>query len=271
MANPIVLPDDKPYPGIRTAAAPDLATDPYDLNGVTSSWSDPVKGFAAPINNTQPSGKVDFSNTQTAQAQNIPMPIGGQTTQRNPYAMQSTAADRPANYPSPTEQMGRGYAAAGLAGLGAGGTVAPTTDSTDALMQVGGSTLGGAAQGALYGSIAGGPGAVVGGAVGGLIGLVSGGLNAFVGTRSAREAKRQQEKINQAILARQDARYQQERADQEKYFNINRSDTLEQTRYNRKQDALASTWKAQEAARQALNDTISTDANFKKLLFSQVR
>jgi outer membrane lipoprotein SlyB len=194
------------------------------------------------------------------------MPVGywGGMKARPTNTLQSTAADKPENYLSPEARKYMGYGNAALGGVAAGGQVQPTTDSQDASLQVLGAGIGGAAAGAA----AGGP---YGALIGGVAGLVSGGLNAYVGTHSARKEQRKQEKLRQEIMAKDEARYQQARADQQKYFDIERSDNQEAARYNRRMAAVQSQWQAQEAARRALNDAITQDQSLKQYLTQEVR
>lgn len=183
------------------------------------------------------------------------MPIGG---------VQSTAAQKPEDYLSPEARKYMGYGNAALGGVAAGSQVNPTPDAGDAALGVLGSGIGGAAAGAA----AGGP---AGALIGGALGLVTGGINAFVGTKTARAQRREQDKIRQEIAAKDEARYQQARRDSQKYFDIERGDTQEQQRYNRRAAAVQSQWQAQESARRALNDAISNDASLKQMLTQEVR
>lgn len=244
-------------------ASPGVDTNPIASFTETRSTAQPITNTSVPTSADK--GANNFWETANGQAQKNSQAIAG------PFGygsgmnkLQSTSADKPENYLSPEARKMLGYGNAALGGLAAGGQVAPTPDAGDATLQVLGAGVGGAAAG----FAAGGP---VGGIVGGVAGLVAGGINAYVGTHSARAANRKEEKIRRDIQAREEARYQQARADQEKFFNIQRGDTLEKERYNRKMAAVQSQWAAQEKARSALNDTIAQDASFKHMLVGELR
>lgn len=274
---PIVPPSEKqslpPYPeeysgdmgGIQIQDAPNsspiadfTSTEPKPLNTDIATSADAAK----PINH--------FSQTAYAQnqgmGQNIAMPIGhgGFGYGGYGYGLQSTNADKPTDYLSPQARQMVGYGNSALGGVAAGGQVAPTADAGDALLQVAGAGLGGAAAGLATGN-------PLGAAIGGITGLVAGGINAFVGTSAARKQQRQQDKIRRDIQARDEARYQQARRDQQKYFDVERGDNLEKERYNRRLTAAQSQWAAQDRARSALNDVIAQDANFKHMLVGDLR
>lgn len=233
----------------------------------------PIAAFTSPapkpITNTDIVTSADAAQPIGLDS-NIPVPAGANTW--NPNRLQSTAANKPTDYLSPEARKMTGYANAGLGGFAAGSQIAPTADAGDAMLQVGGATVGGAAQGAIQGAMVGGaPGALVGGAIGGLTALVTSGLNAWMGTSAARKQQRAQDKIRRDIQARDEARYQQARRDQEKYFNIERGDNMEKERYNRRLNALQSQWVAQQKAKDALNDTMAQDANLKHILVGDLR
>lgn len=265
MAQPIpspLIPPSQPDPKLPMSyATPPMS---YGVPGVDTGpiadFLSPATSSAPPITNTTVATSADAANPVAAN--NIAMPIGYMP--KNLYAQQSTAANKPTDYLSPEARKTLGYGNAALGGIAAGGQVAPTADAGDAALQVAGSTIGGAAAG----FVAGGP---VGGAIGGIAGLVAGGLNAFVGTHAARAAARKEDKIRRDIQARDEARYQQARADEQKYFDINRGDTLEKERYNRKMAAVQSQWAAQERSRSALNDVIAQDASIKHMLIGEMR
>lgn len=232
----------------------------------------PIASFTSaapkPITNTDVATSADaqvdrFSQSANAnQSQNIAAPISRSQFYNSP--MQSTAADKPSNYLSPEARQMVGYGNSALGGLAAGGQVAPTADAGDAALQVLGAGVSGAAAGLATGN-------PIGAAIGGVAGLVAGGINAWVGTGAARKQQRAQDKIRRDIIARDEARYQQSRRDQERYFNIERGDNLEKERYNRRQTALQSQWAAQEKARNALNETIQQDQAFKHMLVGELR
>lgn len=261
---PIVPPADVPFELPKPYAAPGVDTSP--IASFTSTGSTPQ-----PITNVNPATSAtpidSFWQTDAGQAQKaslagpIAAPGGfGSGWQK----LQSTEANKPTDYLSPEARQALGYGNAALGGLSAGGQVAPTADAKDATLQV----LGAGAGGAAAGFAAGGP---WGAAIGGVAGLVSGGINAFVGTHSARTAQRKQDKIRADIQARDEARYQQSRADAQKYFDVQRGDTLEQERYNRQLSAVQSQWAAQERARAALNDSMAQDASLKHMLVGDLR
>lgn len=258
---PIVPPSEPEFELPKPYAAPGVDTNPIaDFTSVQ-----PIA--QAPVNNTTIATSADAAKAQTggtAVSNNaIAAPIGSY----NPWsfmALQSTAANKPSDYLSPEARKMTGYGNAALGGMSAGGQVAPTADSQDATLQV----LGAGAGGAAAGLAAGGPWGAV---IGGVAGLVSGGINAYVGTHAARTAARKQEKIRADIQARDEARYQQARADQQKYFDVQRGDDLEKERYNRKLTAAQSQWAAQERARAALNDSIAQDASLKHMLVGDLR
>jgi hypothetical protein len=259
-------PNSKPYPEVRNAHYPEA----MDTSAMDSaSGISPIAQFTSapkPVTNTDVTTSADMNKTDVG-ANNIPMPVGywnGMSTAKMGSGLQSTGADKPTDYLTPEAREMMGYGKAGVAGYNAGANIQPTTDSNDAVAQVAGSTIAGAAGGLA----AGGPWGAV---VGGVAGLVSGGINAYVGTHSSRAQQRKQDKLRQEIAAKDEARYQQARADQEKYFNIQRSDTQENERYNRRMAAIQSTWQAQEAARRAMNDAISQDANAKQVLLGEMR
>lgn len=256
-AMPIVAPSEsqKPYPEVENDWDPTPA-------------ARPIADFTSPAKNTDIVTSADMNKTDVQGSaipamgsgygfgrMNTPAPIGG---------MQSTMAQKPENYLSPEARKYMGYGQAALGGYNAGANMMATPDESDAMLQVAGSTVGGAAMGLA----AGGP---VGAVVGGLTGLVTGGLNALVGTSSARKQRREQERIRQEIAAKEEARYRQARKDAEKYFNIERGDNQEQQRYNRRMAAIQSQWQAQESARRALNDAIQNNSQLKMMLTQEVR
>lgn len=243
MANPI-------YPKPIT-----LPTDAPSPIAQFTNTSGPMSYEAPqPINNTDPSGPVDFSQSSigknAVQSQNIAMPIGYDRQQSKPND----------NGMSSLDKKFVTYGGAAEAGLGQTSAMTPNTDSSGALLQVAGATLGGAASGAVVGGV---PGAVVGG----LVGLVSGGINAWVGTHSARTQARKNEAINLAILKRQEALNAQQQAN----WETNRQDNLKQQALNNKTLANQSQWSAMEKGRQALNDMIAQDENLKQMLIERVR
>jgi hypothetical protein len=254
MANPlpIVQPTDsqKPYPDVENE------WDPH-----------PIASFTAP-KNTDVLTSADMNKTDV-QSSAIPTMGASYGYGRNYASMpignvQSTMAQKPTDYLSPEAREYMGYGNAALGGAAAGGQINATPNGSDAALQVVGSGIGGAAAGAAYG----GP---VGAAIGGAVGLVTGGINAYVGTKAARQQRREQEKIRQQIAAKDEARYQQARADAQQYFNTERADTQEQLRYNRRMEAIQSQWQAQESARRALNDAIQNNAQLKMMLTQEVR
>lgn len=262
---PIVAPSEPEFELPQPYAAPGV-----DANPISNFTSTPGP---QPINNTTIATSADTApinsfwqtgagQAQKANNQNIAAPIGS----TNPWMpkMQSTQADKPTDYLTPEARQMTGYGNAALGGVAAGGQVSPTADTGDALLQVAGAGVGGAAAG----FAAGGP---VGGVIGGIVGLVSGGINAYVGTHAARKKQRKEDKIRQDIQARDEMRYQQARRDQQKYFDVQRGDDLEKERYNRKLTAAQSQWAAQERARAALNDSIAQDANLKHMLVGDLR
>lgn len=266
---PIVQPSEPEFQLPAPYAAPGV-----DVNPIASFTSTP-----SPITNTTVATSADPINSfwqtdagQGYKAQGGATPVSGNSIAApigarspwTPQALQSPQANKPSDYLSPEARQMTGYGNAALGGVAAGGQVAPTADSKDATLQV----LGAGAGGAAAGFAAGGP---WGAAIGGAVGLVSGGINAYVGTHSARTAQRKQEKIQRDIQARDEARYQQARADQQKYFDVERGDTLEKERYNRKMAAVQSQWAAQERARSALNDSIAQDASLKHMLVGDLR
>lgn len=271
---PIVAPSEPDFQLPQPYRSPGAA----ESNGVLDSPPEsPIASFTSsapapkPITNTDVTTSADaqinhFSQTeyakQATQSNNIASPINRSQFYTSP--MQSTAADKPSNYLSPEARKMVGYGNSALGGIAAGGQVAPTADAGDAALQVLGSGISGAAAGLATGN-------PIGAAIGGVAGLVAGGINAWVGTGAARKQQRAQDKIRRDILARDEARYQQARRDQEKYFNIERGDNMEKERYNRRQTALQSQWAAQEKARSALNDTIAQDASFKHMLVGDLR
>lgn len=251
MANPIVLPDEKPYPEF-----------PSSIDSAFGDFS------GKPANNTQSSGNENnFWNTDVGKemaanqaankANQIPMPIGYSAMSGKTGSAQSTMADKPMDYTSPEEIKAKQYGSAAAAGLAQGGNMVDTPDATDAAIQVGSAGLSGAASGLAVGGL---PGA----AIGGILGLVSGGINAWVGTHSARQNRRQQEKVAMQIQAREDARREQDRQDQLYMFNSNKEMTLEQLRYNRRASAVQESFQAQEQARRTMNDAIAGDKNLKE-------
>lgn len=145
-----------------------------------------------------------------------------------------------------------------MGGLGAGSSVQPTTDAGSAVLQTVGAGVGGAAQGALAGATlgaAGGPGgALVGAGIGGLVGLVSGGIQSYMGLRSARASKREQERVYREIIEREEMRHKEARGDQQ-----------EQLRYNRRSAALQAQWSAAQAAGQKLRSVMKDNEDLKQL------
>lgn len=261
---PIVQPSEPDFEQPQPYRAPGAAEGPIaNFTATPGPTPQPITNTsvatsATPINSFW---QTDAGKAQAANNQNIAAPIGSNPW--NPNRLQSTMANKPSDYLSPEARQMTGYGNAALGGIAAGGQVAPTADAGDAMLQVAGSTLGGAAAG-----LAAGPGGAL---IGGITGLVSGGLNALVGTHAARAAQRKQDKIRQDIQARDEARYQQARADQQKYFDVQRGDDLEKERYNRKMSAVQSQWAAQERARAALNDSIAQDASLKHMLVGDLR
>ncbi len=250
-----LVPDSDPESGSRYqsapaspiasfTAAPDAATNTDILTSADMNKTD-IQGSAIP---TMGQGYGYGRNYAT-------MPIGG---------LQSTQGNKPEDYLSPEARKYMGYGNAAYGGVAAGSQVTPTPDAGDAALGVIGSGISGAAAGAAVG----GP---WGAAIGGAAGLVSGGINAWVGTHSARQKRREQDKIRQQIAAKDEARYQQARKDAKEYFDIERGDTQEQQRYNRRMAAVQSQWQAQESARRALNDAIQNDAGLKQMLTQEVR
>ncbi len=270
---PIVASSEKEFE--LPAVSPYTNTE-FELPAPQYGPSSPIANFTStspkPITNTDIVTSADSAQPINFDS-NIPVPAGA--NRYDPNRLQSTAANKPTDYLSPEARKMTGYANAGLGGFAAGSQVAPTADSGDAMLQVAGATVGGAAQGALAGAAIGamgGPVTMLGGAaIGGLTALVTGGLNAWVGTSSARKQQRAQDKIRRDIQARDEARYQQARRDQEKYFNIERGDNMEKERYNRRLTALQSQWAAQQKAKDALNETMLQDQNLKHMLVGDLR
>lgn len=269
---PIVSPSEKEF------QLPLPYRSPGAMESNQEAPASPIANFTStspkPVTNTDIITSADAAQPigydSISSATNIPVPAGA--NRWNPNQLQSTAANKPTDYLSPEARKMTGYANAGLGGFTAGSQIAPTADSGDAMLQVGGATVGGAAQGAIAGAMVGGaPGALVGGAIGGLTALVTGGLNAWMGTSAARKQQRSQDKIRRDIQARDEARYQQARRDQEKYFNIERGDNMEKERYNRRITALQSQWAAQQKAKDALNETMLQDQNLKHMLVGELR
>lgn len=267
---PIVPPSEPEFqmPG------PSPYTDPNPSPHPTYPTS-PIASFTDTAQNEKPATNTDivtsatppinhFSQTEYGQQQSnaIAPPISRSPFYNSP--MQSTAADKPQDYLSPEARKMVGYGSSALGGIAAGSQVAPTANAGDAALQVLGSGLGGAAAGLATGN-------PIGAAIGGIAGLVTGGINAWVGTSSARKQQRAQDKIRRDIQARDEARYQQARQDQERYYNIERGDSMEKERYNRRQTALQSQWAAHDQARNALNDSIAQDASFKHMIMGDLR
>ncbi len=196
-------------------------------------------------------------------AQRLPMPVT-----RAPAPAPSLNLATKGETSAARSQPILNYAAPVAAGLSAGGQVQPTTDSGSAVLQTAQSTLGGAASGALAGAAigaAGGPIGAVGGAVaGGLTALVSGGIQAFTGLKEARANKRAEEK-QAAYIKKWN---EDERAYNRKQDELNRSGTNEQLRYNRRQNALASQWKAFQSTMDILNQNMDKDENLRKMFLT---
>src|SRR3990167_192790 len=147
-------------------------------------------------------------------------------------------------------QKALGYAMPLQAGIGAGSQVTATPRADDAILQAGGAGLAGAAGGAVTGAMigaAGGPIGAAGGAViGGIAGLVTGGIQAYTGLRASRDNRRKEEKALREMIAREERRYNQQRADQQ-----------EQQRYDRRTAALQSQWLAMQTAGRKVNELIA--------------
>lgn len=164
-----------------------------------------------------------------------------------------------------------GIAAPLAAGLNAGAQVQPTTDAGSAVLQTATAGLGGAASGALAGAAigaAGGPiGALGGAAIGGLTSLVSSGIQSFLGLKDARAAKRAQDKQAAYVKSwnENERKYNREQDAQ------HRSDGMEQTRYNRRQNALNSQWKAFQSTIDILNQGIRDDDNIRAMFVKEAR
>ncbi len=164
------------------------------------------------------------------------------------------------------------YMAPVSAGIQAGSSVSATPDSSDALMQAGAAGLAGAAGGALSGAAigaAGGPIGAAGGAViGGVVGLVSGGVQAYSGLKAARSAKRKSDKDAAYIRKwnEEERKYNRKQDAYNKSLNAqSRSDNQEQLRYSRRQNALASQWKAFQATMDIINTGIKDDERIKAM------
>lgn len=255
-ANPDFGAASSPIANFTTASKP-IATN-------TDTLTSADMNFSGAKDSAIPSSGAGTSNGNNIAAGTFGYYNGALFSAANRGSLQNSGADKPENYLSPEARKYMGYGNAALGGMAAGGQVQATTDSNDAVLQTVGAGIGGAAAGFAVG----GP---VGAAVGGVAGLVSGGINAYVGTHSARKEQRKSDKIRAQIMAKEEARYQQARADQKEYFDISRSDNQEQARYNRRMAAVQSTWQAQEAARRAMNDAIAQDASLKQMLTQEVR
>jgi hypothetical protein len=139
-------------------------------------------------------------------------------------------------------------------GLAAGGSVQPTTDAGEAVLDTAMAGLGGAASGMAVGAAMGAGGGPVGAAVGGAIGLVAGGLKAYLGLKKARKTQRKNDAIARAIEAKEEARHQE-----------TRNDNLRAERYNKRQNALQSMWNAQQTAMARINEIMANDQNAKAM------
>lgn len=163
-------------------------------------------------------------------------------------------APAPANPNSALAQSVARIAGSAASGFGAGSQVMPTPDATDAALQVGGAVLSGAGTGFIASG-----GNPIGAVVGGVVGLVSGGLNAYMGTRRARAARRQQERQLTEIR-----KMQKEEKEEGRLLDArNRADTLEEKRYQRNLTRVQSVWTAHNAALSRVNDLMKTNAEFR--------
>lgn len=141
---------------------------------------------------------------------------------------------------------------AGYYGLAAAGQAPITPNAGEAAVGVLGSGLQGAAMG---GSVGGPVGAVVGGGVG----LVMGGLNAYMGLQSARRARDKEEALRQDAIRMQ----RDETARDEKWRQINRLDSLEEARYQRKKYAMQSAYEVSQNQGKAMMSVIQGNQQLK--------
>ncbi len=142
-------------------------------------------------------------------------------------------------------------AQAGFYGLQAAGGVTPTPNAGEAAVSV----IGSAAQGALSGAAFGAPGALIGGSVG----LVLGGLNAYMGQKSARRAANREETLRQEAIRMQ----KEEIARDEKWRVQNRLDTIEQARYDRKKYSMQKAYEASQAQGKNMMAMIAANSTLK--------
>ncbi|MDB5046974.1 MAG: hypothetical protein JWO30_45 [Fibrobacteres bacterium] len=234
---------------------------------VTLDTSDPLStdpgstdlSLPPPINPFQPQLQPSQQNTGL-DSMRLQMPMVNKPSDLAPTPTVKPAATPPVS----GMDQAAGYLAPVAAGFSAGSQTQPTTNAGGAVMQTVGSGIAGATAGAALGSAVPGIGTAIGAGVGGLVGLVSGGIQSYMGLKEARANKRAQEK---AI-----AQVNKQNAEQQAYDRsqaaLKRSDTLEQARYNRKQTAIASQWKAMQATMDILNKNMNQDENIKSLFLA---
>jgi len=132
-----------------------------------------------------------------------------------------------------------------LGGLQAGQSVAGATDTTEALVGIGGATAAGALSGAAVGGV---PGAVVGGAVG----LLTSAINAWMSVKKENKRKRETQKLIKEVEAKQ-----------KKAAAIARKDSLLKLRFDRKDTERTNAINAFKMKRQMLTDAINSNQNLK--------
>jgi len=163
-------------------------------------------------------------------------------------------------------------------GMRSGGQIVPTRSFEDSAIQVGGATVAGALTGALSGAAigaAGGPIGAAGGAViGGVTALVTGGLNAYLGSKSARETKRQVDAENRRITALNE-RSRKDQLKQQSFNNrlalADRRTNAEAVDYTKKTNSIQSLWNNYDRGRKNLNDMIAGNQQLKDHFISRGR
>lgn len=145
-------------------------------------------------------------------------------------------------------------------GLSAGATVGKTTNSESAVLN----TLGAGAAGVAEGGATGG---LYGAVAGGIVGLVSGGIQSYTGLKQARADKRASDKQTAYIKKWNE----DERAYNQQQDALRRSDSLEQQRYNRRQNAIATQWKAFQSTFDILHAGITQDENLRSMFVKEAR